>query len=136
MSISTAKSKLSLSISRQNVIPRGGFVKQCLTAAAALGLIAWSANMASGANTLFNGTLDQIGVQDQANPTPLGWTTVATKVTDGSFTDGGSSEPWCNVVDPGGYGFFFKPFAGAVGPPSNLLDVYMYQEAPATSNSI
>src|SRR5262245_21517142 len=136
MRVSTAKAILSPLIELQNRVPAAGFIKRCLAVAATLGLLACSANVASGANVLFNGTLDQIGVQDQANATPLGWTTVAIKSTDGGFNDGGDSEPWCNVVDPGGYGFFFKPFQGAVGPIPNLLNVYLYQESPATSNSI
>jgi len=61
---------------------------------------------------------------------------VANKSIDGGFSDGGSSETFCNVVDPGGYGFFFKPFQGSATPLENLLDVYLYQESPATSNSI
>jgi len=128
-------SKLSSSVI-QNALSRVGFIKRSLAMVGALSLMAWSANVATGANILFNGNLDQTGVQDQFNPTPLGWSTIATKSIDGSFNDGGDSEPWCNVVDPGGYGFFFKPFQGAATPLENLLDVYLYQESPATSNSL
>jgi len=134
MRVSTAKDNLSLLIQPQNSLS-AGFIKRCLTAGAA-SLIAWSVNVANGANVLFNGTLDQTGVQDQTLATPLGWTTEAIKFTDGNYVDGGSSEDFCNVVDAGGKGFFFKPFAGQVGPPPNTINVLLYQDNAATSNSI
>ena len=138
MRLSTAKSKLS-PLFFQTCLSQTGFImKRSLAIMGALGLMAWSANVATGANIFFNGNLDQIGQpnQDQVEATPLGWTTIAVKSTDGSYNDGGASKDFCNVVEPGGQGFFFKPFQGQVGPIPNLLNVYLYQENAATSNSL
>src|SRR6267378_7954623 len=112
---------LSSSIQVRNPVFGVSCTKQLLALSAVLGLVAWSATVASGANVLSNANLDAIALQDQANPTPLAWTVEGIKSFDGGFNDGGDSEPWCNVVDTGGYGFFFKPFQGSLGPPSNLL---------------
>jgi hypothetical protein len=136
MRLPTAKTGLSPSIQPRNRVFGGTYGKQLLSLAAAFSLVTWAAHEANGVNVLFNGTLDQIGVQDQANATPLGWSTVATKSISGGFNDGGDSEPWCNVVDAGGYGFFFKPFQGTVTPIPDLLDVFLYQDNAATSNSL
>ncbi|HRT10069.1 MAG TPA: hypothetical protein P5233_16930, partial [Candidatus Paceibacterota bacterium] len=69
----------------------------------------------ASADELINGKLDIIAVGPQNNATPTGWTVEATKVISGTHYDGCSSEPWCNVLDIGGYGLFFKPFQGSVG---------------------
>jgi hypothetical protein len=79
------------------------------------------------ANVLSNGKLDAISIGPQNLATPTGWQVNAYKAQDGSFFDGCSSEPWCNVEDPGGYGLFFKPFQGAI---SNELSVEFYQDNP------
>ena len=66
-----------------------------------------------GPNLLLNPDLDTIGVGDQAGPTPIGgWHVNSFRVLTGVFNDGASSEPWCNVQQPGGFGLFFKPFQG------------------------
>jgi hypothetical protein len=93
-------------------------------AAALFGLGALTAH----ANELSNGKLDLTSVGPQSNPTPNGWTVVAEKAASGSHPDGCSSEPWCNVADPGGRGLFFKPFQGQVG---DEISVYFYQDVPA-----
>jgi hypothetical protein len=96
---------------------------------AALGLAACVS--VSNANDLFNGTLDTIALQDQNNPTPVGWVVAGSKSVSGTFFDGGDSEPWCNVADLGGYGFFFKPFQGNQ-PAGDLLTVDLYQDNACT----
>ena len=104
---------------------------------AALGLAAWGISVAN-ANDLFNANLDQIGLTSQINACPLGWVVDASKTVSGAFFDGGDSEPWCNVSppsDPSGYGFFFKPFQGQIGPPADLLTVQLYQDNPCTPNT-
>lgn len=63
-------------------------------------------------NLLSNGNLDATSVSSQVLATPTGWTVDASRVISGTFNDGASSEPWCNVFDPGGFGLFFKPFTG------------------------
>lgn len=79
---------------------------------------------------LSNGTLDAVSVSMQNNPTPDGWIVASSKTESGEFGDGASSEPWCNVADPGGYGLFFKPFQGNVGS-GDLLSVFLYQDNPS-----
>ncbi|HRT59152.1 MAG TPA: immunoglobulin domain-containing protein [Candidatus Paceibacterota bacterium] len=81
------------------------------------------------ANELINGKLDTIAVGPQNNPTPTGWTVEATKAISGTHYDGCSSEPWCNVLDIGGYGLFFKPFQGSIG---DEITVHFYQDNPAS----
>jgi hypothetical protein len=89
---------------------------------------------AKAANALFNANLDQTVLVPggQLNPVPLGWTVDASKTISGTFFDGGDSETFCNVLDAGGSGFFFKPFQGTVGPPADLLTVHLYQDNSAT----
>ena len=135
MRVLTSKTELSPAIQPRNPVWGGFYTKQLYALAAATCLAIGGANIANGANVLFNGTLDQIGVQDQAFATPLGWKTDAIKSISGGFNDGGDSEPWCNVVDTGGYGFFFKPFQGTAAPIPDLLNVYLYQDNAATPNS-
>jgi hypothetical protein len=110
---------------------------------ASLALMAWGTVGAYANDILFNGTLDIIGITSQVNPCPVGWNIDAYKSISnpaGGFTDGGDSEPWCNVSppsDPAGYGFFFKPFQGTWGPPGldDLLTVHVYQDNPTTPNT-
>jgi hypothetical protein len=106
--------------------------QKTLRSLAALGLVFWGATVANADNVLFNGNLDQIGLTTQANPCPIGWIVDSEKAISGPFSDGGDSEPWCNVIDPaGGYGFFFKPFQGNQ-PSGDLLSVFLYQDVPST----
>lgn len=72
---------------------------------------------AGGGNLLSNPDLDVIGVGDQALATPVGgWHVSSSRLLTGVFNDGASSEPWCNVLQAGGYGLFFKPFQGDTMP--------------------
>jgi len=95
---------------------------------AALGL---ALGTTQAADILANGNMDDIGINSQNGNTPNGWVVEASKTNFGSFSDGASSEPWCNIADPGGYGLFLKPFQGDVGS-GDLLSVYIYQDNPAT----
>lgn len=111
-----------------------GVTKRLLILTALGSLLAW-ATAASAANVLLNPNLDDIGLTTQVNNCPIGWIVDAVKSVSGTFQDGGDSEPWCNVSppsDPAGYGFFFKPFQGQVGPPADLINVNLYQDNPAT----
>ena len=110
-------------------------MKPLRSAIAVLGLTAWATGVANG-NVLFNATLDQTGITTQNNPCPIGWVVDAELSTSGGFFDGGDSETFCNVCDPGGYGFFFKPFQGSVGPPADLLTVQLYQDNPCTPGTM
>ncbi len=115
-----------------------GATRRLLVATALGGLLAW-ATAASAANVLFNPNLDQIDITTQVNPCPVGWIVDANKTISGVFADGGDSEPWCNVSppsDPAGYGFFFKPFQGSVGPPADLLSVHLYQDNATTPGTM
>jgi len=96
----------------------------------ALALGAFGAGNAK-ANDLFNSNLDVTALTDQLNPTPVGWVVNGSKTISGTFYDGGDSEPWCNVLDSGGYGFFFKPFQGSQ-PDNDLLSVDLYQDNATT----
>ncbi len=99
----------------------------------ALALGALGANVAN-ANDLSNPNLDTTAIGQQNNATPVGWTVDAIKTISnpsGGYMDGCSSEPWCNVLDSGGYGLFFKPFAGNQ-PAGDLLTVHFYQDNPST----
>jgi len=104
-----------------------------------VGLATWGTGVAKAANVLYNGDLDLIGYageNGQANPGPLGWNVYAYKHISGLFTDGGDAETWCSVdadqptPDGNDYGFFFKPFQGTA--PSDVIDVWLYQDNPAT----
>jgi hypothetical protein len=94
----------------------------------ALGLVPMSGTTAS-ANLLSNGNLDAVSVGEQNGATPTGWRVIAYKALDGGFFDGCSSETWCNVADPGGYGLFFKPFQGDVSI-HNVVSVEFFQDNP------
>jgi hypothetical protein len=89
------------------------------------------------ANVLFNANLDDLTQSPytiQQNASPIGWNIEATEAISGSFLDGADSEPWCNVLDTGGSGLFFKPFHGDVGT-GDLLSVHFDQDNPATPNT-
>jgi hypothetical protein len=96
----------------------------------------------ANANDLFNANLDQIdhiitqpdGRPGQNNACPIGWNVDADKTISGMQFDGGDSEPWCNVADPGGYGFFFKPFQGNAAA-GDLLTVSLTQDNPCTAGT-
>jgi len=93
----------------------------------AIGLLA-SGSALCQANDLVNGNLDSIAIGPQHNATPAGWSVDASRSLSGPHMDGCSSEPWCNVLDEGGSGLFFKPFQGAVG---DEISVFFYQDLPA-----
>ena len=97
----------------------------------ALSLAAWGTVSVNAQNVLLNPDLDQIGFTTQANPCPIGWVVNAFKTISGGYTDGGDSEPWCNVQQANGYGFFFKPFSGDVSV-GDLVSVWLYQDNAAT----
>jgi hypothetical protein len=94
--------------------------------------------VADADNVLSNGDLDNIAVVDQANSSPVGWTTFASRTINdpsGGFNDAQDSEPWCNVQQAGGYGVFFKPFQGSTNANPSLNDyltVNFYQDNSAT----
>jgi len=96
--------------------------------AATLGLLA-CCGLWARANELSNANLDVTSVGPQNLPTPTGWQVDASRSFSGPFFDGCSSEPWCNVVEIGGKGLFFKPFQGSIG---DLITVHFYQDNPAT----
>jgi hypothetical protein len=135
MKAALVKTKRTSSIQLRNAVFGGSLKKAPLALLAALGLMAWGPVNANAANVLFNPNLDQTGFTTQLNPCPIGWTVIATKTISGDFFDGGDSETFCNVTppsDPAGYGFFFKPFQGSLGPPADVLTVELYQDNPAT----
>ena len=139
MKSALAKTKRSSSIQLRTAGFGSGLKQTPLALLAALGLLAWGAGHANAANVLFNANLDQTGFTTQLNPCPIGWTVNATKTMSGDFFDGGDSETFCNVTppsDPAGYGFFFKPFQGTLGPPADLLTVELYQDNPATPGTM
>ncbi len=104
-------------------------VKRLVAVAACVGLLACGSGVANAANVLFNANLDDVGLNTQINPSPNGWVIDAVKALSGAYFDGADSETWCNVLDPGGYGLFFKPFSGTVG---DEISVRFYQDNPAT----
>jgi len=121
----------------QTLITRGSITKCLLTLTAALGIAVLGTSVAK-ANILANPYLDQIGITSQANACPLQWTVDAYLSFSGPLNDGGDSETFCNVSppsDPNGYGFFFKPFHGTVGPPEDLCNVALYQDNPCSANT-
>ncbi len=99
--------------------------------AATIGLLACGTTVGL-ANDLANANLDATAVGPQSGITPTGWSVVATKAKSGAFQDGCSSETWCNVQGPDGYGLFFKPFQGSIG---DEISVYFYQDLPATEGT-
>jgi hypothetical protein len=76
----------------------------------------------SSANLLTNGNMDATSVSSQVLATPTGY------VATSDNGDGLSSEPWNNVLDPGGKGVFFKTFFGDQATP---FDAAMYQDNSA-----
>ena len=138
MKPASGKTKSSPSTQPRTAMRRALHLKRPLALIAALALAAWASGPARAANVLFNPNLDQVGFTTQINPCPIGWVVYAAKSISnpfGDFTDGGDSEPWCNVTPPSdasGYGFFFKPFQGTPGPPADLLSAYLYQDNPTT----
>jgi hypothetical protein len=106
--------------------------KRLILLSAALGLVAGAAGVAK-ANDLFNAQLDDISVSSQNSATPTGWILDATLAISGPSQDGASSETFANVLGPGGYGLFFKPFQGTLGfPADDPLTVHFYQDNPTT----
>jgi hypothetical protein len=99
--------------------------------AAAVGLFACRAVVCQ-ANDLVNGNLDTTAVGPQNGITPTSWSVTAVKTISGSHPDGCSSESWCNVLEEGGSGLFFKPFQGTVG---DEISVYFYQDLPAVAGT-
>jgi hypothetical protein len=91
------------------------------------GLLACGASVANA--QLVNGDLDNIAVGPQTLATPVGWSVNSFR-PDGPFADGASSETFANVLQPNGYGLFFKPFQGAV---TNRISVDFYQSVAATA---
>jgi hypothetical protein len=113
--------------------------KRCPTGACAwLGLLSALALTAgtTRANVLFNANLDDVPTSPtvQQNPSPTGWNIEAYLAVSGTMLDGADSEPWCNVLDTGGFGLFFKPFHGDVST-GDLLSVHFDQDNPATPNT-
>jgi hypothetical protein len=111
--------------------------KQCASsklAAVLVTLALCTTSQLGAANLLFNGNLDQTEISSQINASPTGWIIDGSKSLSGSFFDGADSEPWCNVVDQGGFGVFFKPFQGSLGD-GDLLTVQFYQDNPATAGT-
>jgi hypothetical protein len=111
-----------------------------LRQAQTLTVILCLATLGSGiakANDLFNPDLDLISVGPQNNPSPTGWQIDASKSISGSgYMDGADSETFCNVQQPGGYGLFFKPFAGSTnGGLNDLLTVNFYQDNPSAAGA-
>jgi hypothetical protein len=111
-------------------------LKQVQTLTVVLGLAALGFGVAR-ANDLFNPDLDIISVGPQNNPSPTGWQIDASKSLSGSgYMDGADSETFCNVQQPGGYGLFFKPFAGTTnGGVNDLLTVNFYQDNPSAAGA-
>lgn len=104
---------------------------QSLALAAAVGLLAGGATVGQ-ANDLVNGNLDATAIGPQNNPTPTSWSVTASKTISGPHLDGCSSEGWCNILEPGGSGLFFKPFQGAVG---DEISVFFYQDLAAAAGT-
>jgi hypothetical protein len=105
-------------------------MKRLLASIAVLGLVAWGSGVAN-ANDLVNGNLDIFAIGPQNNPTPTGWAVDASKTISGTHFDGCSSEGFCNVLDSGGRGLFFKPFQGN-RTAGDLITVHFYQDNPAS----
>ena len=101
-------------------------MKRQLAFFAMLGLLVSASSPANA--VLSNGLLDNVAVGPQTLPTPVGWG-VNSFLSTGPFADGASSEQFANVLDPNGYGLFFKPFQGVA---TNKLTVDLYQNNPGT----
>ncbi len=115
-------------------------MKRLLAASVAVGLLALGHSVAK-ANDLYNGDLDILGApgaNGQANPGPDGWNVIAAETLSGAFNDGMDSETFCNFLQPGGYGVFFKPFQGSTNANTalnNLISVWFYQDNPSAPNT-
>jgi hypothetical protein len=115
-------------------------MKRLLAASVALGLVILGHGVAN-ADDLYNGDLDILGApgaNGQANPGPDGWSVTCVETLSGAFDDGIDSETWCNYLEPGGYGVFFKPFQGSTNANpalDNLISVWFYQDNPSTPNT-
>lgn len=134
MKPTTTKTELSPSMQRRTAVPSGSLRKRLLVLPVVLSLMVCGTAL-MGANALYNGDLDILGAQGsngQLNAGPDGWIINASKTISGPFDDGADSETWCNVQQPGGWGLFFKPFAGSTNLIDDLLTVYFYQDNPAT----
>jgi len=103
-------------------------MKQHLALFAIIGLMASGARVAH-ADFLSNGNLDLTAVSGQVLATPVGWIAGANKTISGPFSDGLSSETFANVLAPGGFGVFFKPFQGST---ADRITASLYQDNPAT----
>ena len=91
-------------------------MKKFLTVFTILSLAVYSAGAANAANLLSNPDLDIVGVGDQTLATPInGWHVNSNRALTGAFTDGASSETFANLLQPGGFGLFFKAFQGDTG---------------------
>jgi hypothetical protein len=87
-------------------------MKRLLALTMVLGLTAFGTGVAK-ANLLGNPDLDIVGAGDQVLATPIGgWHVVSSRSISGFFNDGASSEGFANVLQPGGFGLFFKAFSG------------------------
>ena len=86
----------------------------------------------ANANILANPDLDTIAIGSQVLATPVSWQVVASKTVSGPFFDGASSEMFCNVQQPNGYGLFFKPFQGNATL-GDYINVQFYQDNPASA---
>ncbi len=109
-------------------------MKKLQTLIAVLSLAACGTGIAN-ANLLSNPDLDNLtGLPDTDGSIPVGWSVLAYKTISnpgGDFNDGEVSEPWCNYLQSGGYGIFFKPFSGTTNfGVYDLLSVYLYQDNP------
>jgi hypothetical protein len=104
-------------------------MKRQLALFATIGLAALGTSVAHAAVSLSNGNLDSVSISGQTLATPTGWIASATRSVSGPFSDGLSSETFANVLDPGGYGVFFKPFQGTA---TDKITAGLYQDNPAT----
>ena len=128
MKILTTQPLMALSHPPRKAILHRSFTQRLLALSTVATLAACSFGVAN-ANDLSNGNLDDTSVSVQNGITPVGWNVDAYKSISGQYFDGCSSEPWCNVQDPGGFGVFFKPFQGTVG---DEITVQLYQDNAAT----
>ena len=102
-------------------------MKKQLISAITVGLVACASTVAR-ADLLSNGSLDSIAVGPQTLATPAGWNIV---VSGGANTsDSASSETFANVLNPGGYGLFFKAFQGTS---NNPVSVNLYQNVAGSA---
>lgn len=102
-------------------------MKRQLALFAIIGLVACGS--VARADFLSNGNLDATSVSTQVGATPSGWIASANKTISGPFNDGMSSENFANVLAPGGFGVFFKPFQGTT---TDRITAGLYQDNPAT----